>query len=129
MRDRMMRFMMGRYGNDPLNQVLTVAALALMLLSFLWQPLYVLALALLVFTLFRMFSRNIEKRRAEAMAWEGLKGKVVHFFGGAKNRAAGSKTHRYYRCPNCQQQLRVPKGKGRVSIDCPKCHQCFEKKT
>ena len=117
MKDRMMRMMAGRYGNDPLNQVMTVVALVLMLASMLWQPLYVLALAVMVLVLLRTFSRNIEKRRAEAMAFERAKGSVVRFFKTGKNMAVGTKTHRYYKCPGCKQQVRAPRDVARMRVD------------
>lgn len=129
MRNRMMRFMMGRYGNDPLNQVITIAALVMIFASFLWAPLYTVALALLVWSLFRMFSRNTAKRQAEYMAFERGKKRVVQFFKNGKNLLFGTKTHRYFKCPGCKQLVRVPRGKGKVNIHCPKCQADFVKKT
>ena len=129
MRDKMARFMMGRYGNDPLNQVLMVLALVFMFASSLWQPLYSFALVIMVFSLFRMFSRNVEKRRAEFMAFDKVKSRIVSFFKTIKNMAVGTKTHRYFRCPKCKQQLRAPRGKGRINIHCQKCQTDFQRKT
>lgn len=129
MRDRMMRFMAGRYGNDPLNQALMAVALVLILASMFWAPLYTVALLPLVWGIFRMFSRNIEKRRDEGLLFERGKGRVIHFFKSTKNLLVGTKTHRYFRCPGCKQQMRVPRGRGQVSIHCPKCGADFQKKT
>lgn len=129
MRDRLARFMMGRYGNDPLNQFIMIVALALIIASFFFQPLYVVALVLLVLGIFRMMSRNVAKRQAEMMVFERARGKFFGFFKGIKNQLFGSKTHKYFKCPGCRQQLRVPRGRGRVSINCPKCHAHFERKS
>ena len=129
MRQRLAQFMMGRYGNDPLNQVLMIAALVLMFASIFWMPLYVVALALMVWALFRMFSRNVGKRQVEYAAFSRLRGRVANFFKSARNRLFGTKTHRYYSCPGCKQQVRVPRGKGQIDIHCPKCGASFRKRT
>ena len=129
MRDKLARFMMGRYGNDPLNKAITIAALVLILASALWQPLNSIAMALLVITILRMFSRNIDKRQAEMLAFDRVKSKVVSFFKRIKNQLFGTKTHRYFRCPDCKLLVRVPRGKGKITIHCPKCKADFEKRT
>jgi predicted membrane protein len=125
------RFMYGRYGQDNLNSFLSIFALILCVISILtqWTILNSLALVLLFFSIFRMFSRNAEKRGQENMAFLCIKGKVTGFFSRIKIQMKQRKTHRFYNCPSCKQQLRVPKGKGRVRIRCPKCHTSFEKKT
>ena len=128
MKEKLLRFMMGRYGNDSLNQVMIVAALVLTLASGFWQPLYTLALLLLVFTMFRMFSRNIPKRRAEGMAFARLIARIQRFFKNGVHMMFGSKTHRYFRCPGCKQQLRAPRGKGQIMVHCSKCGDEFQKK-
>lgn len=129
MRDRMMRFMSGRYGSDPLNQAMMFLSVLLFLVSIFWSPIYILALALMVGVLFRMFSRNIAKRQAEGAAFERLRARVVRFFTNTKNLMFGTKTHRYYKCPSCKQVVRVPRGRGKISIHCPKCQTDFAKKT
>ena len=129
LRDKLARVMVGRYGNDPLNKFLTIAALVLIFASMRWQSLYTFALLLMVLSLFRMFSRNIEKRQAEGQSFENIKRKIVHFFRSQKNTLFGTKTHRYFKCPGCKQQVRVPRGKGKISIHCPKCQADFQRKT
>lgn len=131
MRARLERFMYGRYGQDNLSRVLTFAALALYLVGLFTQWVWVssLGLALLIWCVFRMFSRNVQKRAAENMAFLGFWGRIRRFFAGIVGRLKGGRTHRYYKCPSCKQQLRVPKGRGTLRIDCPKCHESFTKKT
>ncbi|MGI6160434.1 MAG: zinc finger domain-containing protein [Christensenellales bacterium] len=131
MKDWLRRFMYGRYGQDHLNRFLSIVALIILVASMITRSsiLNTLALIILIFNIFRMFSRNLEKRRQENMAYIRLRGKVMSFFNGFKSRMAQRNTHRFYKCPSCRQQLRVPKGKGRISIRCPKCQTSFEKKT
>ncbi len=117
------QFMVGRYGTDKLNTAILVAGLIACLLSmFLRLPLlnWVLTMvsyALMGYALFRMFSRNTYKRYEENR-------KYLRFLEQFKD-----KDHRYYACPRCRQTVRVPKGKGKISITCPKCKEKFIKKT
>ncbi len=119
---------MGRNGVDTLGRVCLGAALILVLLSGLLYKVPTLAaivdfagIALLIYSYFRMFSRNIPKRYEENRKFQ----KKFQFL----SRAAGDRTHRYYRCPSCGQTIRVPKGKGKIEITCPKCHKTFVKRS
>ena len=117
------RFMMGRYGTDKLNIAILVAGLALSVLSILVkQPLVDLILMILSYglmglALFRTLSRNTYKRYLENRKYLML---LQRF---------RDREHRYYDCPRCRQQVRVPRGKGKISITCPKCKEKFIKKT
>jgi hypothetical protein len=128
---RMQQFMVGRYGHDQLNQVLMIAALVCSVASMLsgWGILYTASWVLMGFGIFRMLSRNIYKRRSEAYAWLALKQRVQPRAFRFRQRLQDRRTHRRYRCPQCRQELRVPKGKGKISITCPKCKMQFIKKT
>ena len=113
--------MMGRYGHDSLNQAMAVAALVLMILGMFGLRLFSwLAMALLVAVYFRMFSRN---------KYYYLRTQVQKRMNQYKTRWAQRKFYRYYRCPHCHQQLRVPRGRGKIEITCPKCHTEFVKKS
>lgn len=129
MRDKIQRFMAGRYGQDELNRALLIAALVCMALSMLWRPFYSLALVFLVFEIFRMLSRNFGARSRERSLYVETKRKVVAKFKESKNLLFGTKTHKIYRCKNCHQQIRVPRGKGKIVITCPKCKTEFVKRT
>ncbi len=116
-------FMTGRYGMDKLNSVILWTGVIISLLSMFvpigWAN---LALALLSYgclgvALFRCFSRNTYKRYQENRRY---------LFWREKLR---DKEHKYFKCPHCRQSVRVPKGKGRISITCPKCREKFVKKT
>ena len=131
MKEKLQRFLAGRYGQDALNRALTVVSLLLYLLSlvFRWMPLSYIAIFIMLFTLYRMLSKNIARRRREAAVYNRLVGNIKPFFSRIKSRFSQRKTHRYYKCPTCHKEMRVPKGRGRISITCPQCHHTFEKKT
>lgn len=129
MRERMARFMSGRYGMDHLGRFLNIVALVFLALS-LWRRLFAtLALAAMIYQYMRVFSRNGYKRAMENNAYLTLRNKVTHAFSARKARFDQRKDYRFYRCPECRQTLRVPKGKGMLSLTCPKCRKQFQKKT
>ncbi len=124
-------FMVGRYGQDHLNVALCVGAVVSWLLSilfrgWLWNVLYFVLLGL---AFFRMFSRRIEKRRAEndrfLTYWWPIRRKLELSLRKLKER----RTHKFFKCPSCRNTLRVPRGKGKVNITCPKCGERFQRKT
>lgn len=123
MRERIQRFMTGRYGVDQLSRFLNALVLIMLVLALFVRNglLYWLSLLLLGFCYFRMFSRNHEKRYTENMrflkATEGIRRRWNTFVRDMKTR----KTHHLYRCPSCRQKIRVPRGKGKIAIRCPKC--------
>lgn len=128
------RFMSGRYGGDQFNQFLAITSLVFLVLG-LFLPgifgtlFYAVGFAMLIYSYIRMFSRNHTKRIAENRWYWEKRNAVVSWFGGVKTRFAMRKTYHYYRCPRCRQQLRVPRGRGRISITCPKCGTSFIKKS
>ncbi len=131
MRDKIRTFMIGRYGNDGLNRFLCGVALALMLLASLLRSrlLELLALGLLGWAWYRMLSRSAGKRSQENAVYYALKQQVVSGWSLKRREWAQRGAYRFYRCPKCGQKLRVPKGRGRISISCPKCHTEFIKKS
>ncbi len=125
------RFMYGRYGMDQLSTALIFGALLFMILSSLFgsQILNTISLALLVYSYFRILSRNTTKRYAENTKFLQLVNPLQKWFKQKKARIKGMKTHRYFKCPSCKQDLRVPKGKGKITITCPKCKTEFSAKS
>lgn len=117
------RFMAGRYGTDKLSLSMLGVSLVLSLIcAFVRAPLINLLLTgisyvLMFWAIFRSLSRNTYKRYQENR-------KFLQFFDRMKDR-----DHRYYDCPNCRQPVRVPRGKGKISITCPRCRERFIKKT
>ena len=116
-------FMAGRYGTDKLNMVILCAGLVVCLVStFIDSAMVNLLLTavsygLMIWALYRSFSRNTYKRYQENRKFLQLVDRV-------KDRE-----HRYYDCPKCRQVVRVPRGKGKIAITCPKCKERFVKKT
>lgn len=123
------RFMSGRYGNDQFGNFLCIAGLVFLLLGLFFHGLYYVGLVIVVYCYFRMLSRNVQKRYAENQWFLAKRSKVTGWFAGIKQRSAMRKTYHYYRCPHCNQQLRIPRGRGRISITCPKCGTSFIKKS
>ena len=131
MREKLYRFMAGRYGMDQLSKFLCYAALVLLLVNFFLKStvIYVIGIVLLVLIYLRTFSKNLEKRRREN-AWYLRKTYAVT--NGVKNwldRVKQSKDYVFFRCPSCKAMLRVPRGKGKLRVTCRKCGNSFEKRT
>ena len=116
---------------DSFGQCTLIAALASMLLSSFTRSkiLSLLAWALIIYTYFRIFSRNTCKRAAENQTYLARTYKIRCWFAKKKNLFAQRKTHHIYRCPSCKQKIRIPKGKGKIEIRCPKCNTTFIKKS
>ena len=130
MGEKFRRFMWGRYGNDRLNRFLMICSLVCIILSFLRLPLfYPLAVILMVFVYFRMFSRNIAKRTAENQWYLKKEMKVRGLFQKKKREFGQRKEFHIYKCPSCGQKLRVPRGRGRIAIRCRKCGNEFIKRS
>lgn len=129
-RDKIQRFMYGRYGNDKFNSFLMIAALVAIVASwFLGRIFYLLAVGLLVYGYFRMFSKNYAKRSAENAIYLKVTYRIRGIFARYKKMWQQRKTHKFFKCPTCRQQIRVPKGHGRVQVTCPKCRTNFERTT
>ncbi len=131
MRERLQRFMMGRYGNDQLNQFMFVVAIIFMVLELIthFSLFYILALALLILGYVRTFSKNINKRYDENMRFLEKKDAILNRFRREKYYAAQRKDFHIYTCPTCKQKIRIPRGKGKISVTCPKCRTSFIKRS
>ena len=130
MKERMQRFMAGRYGNDQLNQFIFIVAIISMVLEIITRQslFYTLTLVLLILAYVRVFSRNINKRYEENMKFLQKKDAILNKFRRQKYYAAQRRNFHIYTCPQCKQKIRIPKGKGKISITCPKCRTSFIKK-
>ena len=116
-------FMAGRYGTDRLNMVILCSGLGASILSVLVPVppfnlvFWALSYALMIWAIFRSLSRNTYKRYQENR-------KFLQIWGRLKDRQ-----NRYFDCPKCRQMVRVPRGKGKIAITCPRCREKFVKKT
>ena len=126
--DSMRRFLYGRYGVDQLNIFLLVAAVVLSVIAMILSRLgavcriigalvSLISYGFLIFYLFRFLSRNLEKRILENRRYLTWKSRIL------------DRQNRYYRCPNCKQTVRVPRGRGKICIKCPKCSEKFIRKS
>ena len=123
--------MMGRYGGDKFGMFLIILALVIsLILMFIPVPyISLLAWVPLIFSIYRMFSKNIAKRQQENYTFLRFVAEVKALPRTVKQQMLDRKTHRYFRCPKCGQKLRVPKGKGKINISCSKCGNKFMRKT
>lgn len=134
MRNWLQKVMMGRYGVDEFNRFLNTTALIALVLSVIFSGVFsilfwFLAIGALVFSYVRMFSRNTYKRRAENSAYLTLRYNLTRKLTGLKQRLQQKKYYRFYKCPKCGITTRVPKGKGKIRITCPKCGESFVRKS
>ena len=90
---------------------------------------YIAGIVLLVYTYYRMFSKNISKMYAQNQKYLNAKYRAVVKKDAWKKQWQQRKIYRFYRCPGCKQKVRVPKGKGKICITCPKCRMEFIKKS
>ena len=116
------QFMVGRYGTDKLNSVILTAGLIVCLVGVFvggaFSSIFTLvSYSLMFWAIFRTFSRNTYKRYQENR-------KFLMFLERIKDRE-----HRYFSCPKCKQTVRVPRGKGKLAITCPRCKERFIKKS
>ena len=113
------RFMYGRYGTDQLNNALLILGVALTVLGWFCSTAFLTVLSYipLALVIYRMFSRDVNRRRKENQ-------KFLQFFARLKDRDS-----RYFSCPRCRQTVRVPRHRGKINIHCPKCGNQFIKKT
>lgn len=117
------RFMAGRYGTDRLNMVILCVGLAASLLSSVLRggvigiAAWAVSYALMILAIWRSLSRNINKRYQENRRFMLMMNRF-------KDRQ-----NRYFICPRCRQTVRVPRGKGKIAITCPKCRERFERRT
>jgi Zn finger protein HypA/HybF involved in hydrogenase expression len=123
--------MAGRYGGDQLSLVLLAVSIILSLIGrgTSLTLLTVLSYVPLGAALYRMFSKDIEKRRLENYKFAILISPIYGRFHKLSSRFQAARTHRHFKCPNCQATLRVPKGKSKIMVTCPKCGNKFEKRT
>ncbi|MDO4974584.1 MAG: hypothetical protein Q4E38_10295 [Eubacteriales bacterium] len=131
MRERIARMMAGRNGNDQLNRFLLLADVILLLLAGLLgrrglgSLLYFLVLALLGLTYYRMFSRDLYRRRSENERYLREKEKLRAKGRVLRERWAQRKDYKFFTCPSCKAVMRVPRGRGKIRIVCHKCGNTF----
>lgn len=131
MKERIQRFMNGRYGVDSFSKFLNVVSVVLFIISLFsrWMSVYFVAVLILGYAYVRMFSRNHAKRYAENRKYLDATSGLRRFINRQKTYLKTLRTHHIYRCPSCRQKIRIPRGKGRIAVRCPKCSTEFIKKS
>ena len=131
MREKLMRFMSGRYGFDSYGRFTLILAIIFAFVSMFTRSSFcnLLSWVLMIYTYFRIFSRNVYKRNSENQTYLAKTYKIRNWFEKQKRLMQQKKTHHVYKCPTCKQKIRIPKGKGKIEIRCPKCYTTFVKKS
>lgn len=140
-RYRMARFFSGRTGVDALGRAFTILALILMLLTMITHSaiVYFIAMACLGYSIFRMLSKNYQKRYYENQKFlektagirrrfSGLPLRIKNFYSKTRYNFNQRKIYSIFKCPSCRQKLRAPRGRGKIQVTCSKCHTVFIKK-
>lgn len=127
MREKMYRFMQGRYGLDGFSNALVWIALVIILLNMFIksQLLSLLCTVVIIFAYYRIFSRNHTKRIMENRWYYDHTQRIRKWWYKLKNRTKQRLNYRIFVCPKCKQKVRVPKGKGKIEVSCPKCRDKF----
>ena len=127
-RERIARFMIGRYGVDRLYYFLIAVCFALIVVNWFAGSAIIslLELALLVYATFRFLSRNVYKRQQENLKFIKMAEKPTALFKLIKCKFRDRKTHVYKKCPSCKNNLRLPKQKGKHTVVCPCCQNRFD---
>jgi DNA-directed RNA polymerase subunit RPC12/RpoP len=133
MRNFFSQFFQGRYGSygmDKLTKFLLILSVIALIVS-LCSPLgflYYVAFALLIYSYYRLLSKNITKRYKENESFIRINQKIRLFFGRTKHKINQSKNYHIYVCPKCKQKIRIPRGAGKIMVRCPRCMTEFKKK-
>ncbi len=134
MKQKLIQFMYGRNGVDYYSRFLTYLAVVLWILGLIIKNtvgslLYYAGLVTIIYSYFRIFSKNLTKRRAENAKFYQRSSKFKNGFKNWIDRVKQSRDYKFFRCPSCKAVLRVPRGKGKIRVTCRKCGTAFEKKS
>ena len=124
MREKLIKFARGRYGNDRLNQHLLTMSIVLLVVNIFIknQYLQIFSTAIALFVVFRTLSKNRAARYQENQRY-------LKFIRNLKRNTIDRIKYKFFECPNCNQSLRVPRGKGEITITCPNCKLKFDRKS
>ena len=127
MRDRVLNFMRGRHGVDQFSYAIFGLAFLMMVINIFWGNIILTScvVAMLILGYFRVLSRNHIARNKENTIYLQKTYKLRMWGLKQKDRLKIRKTHHIYSCPQCKQKVKIPKGKGKISITCPKCKTEF----
>lgn len=133
MLEKFKKFMMGRYGVDQLSNGLNFIFLLFVIIGLLSKKSLFLFLALvpMIYNYYRMFSKNFSKRYNENRIYTNIMAPYYNWLEKLskklqKYQNRDHKNYKYFTCKSCKQELRIPKGKGKVTITCPRCKHSFD---
>ncbi|MEF9971465.1 MAG: hypothetical protein RSD32_05175 [Oscillospiraceae bacterium] len=123
--------MNGRNGIDALSIAIFVFALILNALTRIFGfPLFAICgVGLAIYAIWRVFSKNLAKRREENFRFSRIFGDARESFKNWRFRRSQKKDFKFFTCPGCKNKLRVPRGRGKINITCPRCGQKFSGKS
>lgn len=123
--------MYGRYGQDQFSKFMITVALVCAILNIFVKTklLYWAAWILIIYAYYRIFSKNHQARYMENQKYLTATAKFRYWFDQQKRLAGERKYHHIYSCPKCKQKIRIPKGKGKIMVRCPKCYHEFQKRS
>lgn len=127
MREKLARFMVGRNGVDDLARFESWFVLVVLILSIFTRSglLDLIAITFIVHMYFRVFSRNVSKRYEENQKFLNFRYDWTVKWNRKKKHFEQRKMYKFYKCPMCRQEVRVPRGHGKICITCPKCREEF----
>lgn len=131
MQEKLRRLMIGRYGMDQLGKFLSWTAIILLFITLFFRNriIELIPFFILIICYFRIFSRNINKRYIENQKFLAYQNRFLGYFKNIRTRSMQNKNYHIYACPTCKQKIRIPKGKGKICITCPKCKAEFVRKS
>lgn len=128
MKAKLEAFMRGRNGMDRMNRGLVLIYVLLMVFNMFFSEeefrtvnlvVDAISVVLVVVILARTFSKNLEKRRRESDKWSEFWWRFRT--GNTDKNLAHKNAYKYITCEKCGTTSRVPAGKGKIIVICPKC--------
>ena len=119
--------MIGRYGQDELGKFILSLSLILLIINLFFKTaaLSAAALVLIIYSYYRIFSRDISARYAENKKFLTTLDPLRRKFFSSKNKYDNRKVYKYIKCPKCKFEMKVPKNKGKIRVTCKKCGEKF----
>ncbi|MDU3010769.1 MAG: hypothetical protein E7B42_07390 [Peptoniphilus harei] len=126
-KDKIRKFMIGRYGQDELGKFILSLALILLIINLFVKTaaLSAAALVLIIYSYYRIFSRDVRARYAENKKFLSTVDPLRRKFFSSKNKYDNRKVYKYIKCPKCKFEMKVPKNKGKIRVTCKKCGEKF----
>lgn len=129
MNEKLYNFLKGRNGSDELTKFALYISLFFAIIGYISNNLIlnILALIGILYANFRVFSRNLDSRIKENLSYKKIVNKIKKEIIKKKNRIFGKDGYKYFACKSCSNELRIPKGKGKLKVKCPHCENIMIK--